>query len=102
MLQQAHIYVKGRVVGVGFRAWTKTKSKEAGAVGWIRNVYNKPGVFGPSGGVEIVVQGTKTATLDIIDFVRVGPPAARVDSIDVTYQQPEEKLKAFIVLKSAA
>ena len=38
MLKQVHLYIKGSVIGVGFRAWTKIQAKIVGVTGWVRNV----------------------------------------------------------------
>ncbi|MBI2641851.1 acylphosphatase, partial [Candidatus Roizmanbacteria bacterium] len=56
-MKQARIYVKGDVIGIGFRAWTKIQAKIVGIMGWVKNVYDKPEIYGVQGGVEAVFQG---------------------------------------------
>lgn len=50
MLKQAHVYIKGDVIGVGFRAWTKIQAKFIPVTGWVRNNFENPHIFGKSGG----------------------------------------------------
>lgn len=37
MLKQVHIVIKGDVIGVGFRYWTKQQAELVGINGWVRN-----------------------------------------------------------------
>ena len=52
-MQSARIYVRGRVQGVGFRWWTRSRALELGLVGFARNM--------DDGRVEICVQGPSEA-----------------------------------------
>jgi acylphosphatase len=70
-----HLIVRGRVQGVCFRAWTIRRAGEIGLTGWVRNCAN--------GDVEAVVQGDDSAIGRFLALVRKGPPAARVDSVEV-------------------
>ena len=102
MLKQAHINVKGDVIGVGFRAWVKIQLKSTGVTGWVRNVFNKPDVFGPHGGVEVVIQGEDRALNDAIDHIQSGSPISRVDDVDVRFEDPKEVFREFTIYKSEA
>lgn len=57
--QTLNLYIKGNVIGVGFRAFVAKLANNMGLRGWVRNVYSKPEIFGTRGGVEVVVQGDK-------------------------------------------
>jgi len=100
MIAQAYVLVIGDVIGVGFRAWTKIQSKATKTTGWVRNVYNKPDIFGPQGGVEVVVQGEKNAVEDMIDHIREGSGISRVEHVEVLYQEPKEIFEEFSIYKS--
>jgi len=102
MLTQVRLYVRGDVIGVGFRAWAKIQAKTAKINGWARNVFNKSDVFGPHGGVEIVLQGPLPAVNDTIDHIRIGSPISRVDDIDIFHETPTEVFSEFTILKSEA
>ncbi|HLL60688.1 MAG TPA: acylphosphatase, partial [Candidatus Nitrosocosmicus sp.] len=74
MLKQVHVYIKGDVIGVGFRAWTKIQAKIVDIKGWIKNNHTLPEKFGGSGGIEAVIQGPEDRVVEFIDLLRVGPP----------------------------
>ena len=68
--------VRGRVQGVGFRAFTRRAAERFGVVGWVANVAD--------GSVEVRAAGT-AASLDRLKAeVERGPAFARVDRIEST------------------
>ena len=72
-----HCYVSGRVHGVWFRASTQEKAKELGLTGWVRNL--------PDGRVETIASGEKTQLMPFFEWLKQGPPMAKVT--DVTYEE---------------
>lgn len=67
--------IRGRVQGVGFR-WSLCEQAQAlGLTGWVRNRYD--------GSVEALVRGPAAAVNSLVDWSRQGPPAARVDAVEV-------------------
>jgi len=52
-----------------------------GLSGWVRNL--------PDGRVEVVAEGPTDKLGTLISWCRQGPPAARVDGVDVTYEEPK-------------
>ena len=99
MLKQAHIYVKGDVIGVGFRAWTKIQAKILHLNGWVRNVFDKPEVFGNGGGVEAVIQGPEEKLGQIVELLKKGPPISRIDDVEVLPQDAKELFEGFEIRK---
>ncbi|QQG44328.1 MAG: acylphosphatase [Candidatus Roizmanbacteria bacterium] len=99
MLTQIHVYIKGDVIGVGFRAWTKIQAKIVKVNGWVRNVYDKPDIFGNSGGVEALIQGEKENVEKMAEVLKEGPSVARVDDVEIFIQEPKEILEAFEIRK---
>jgi acylphosphatase len=99
MLKQARVYIKGDVVGVGFRAWTKIQAKTNNVSGWVRNVYNDPYVFGPSGGIEALFQGEENRVNKMVKLVKTGPPVARVEDVEVFSEKPAEIHEGFEIRK---
>ncbi|MBM3522738.1 MAG: acylphosphatase [Alphaproteobacteria bacterium] len=69
------VLVRGRVQGVGYRAWTDAKASELGLDGWVRNLRD--------GRVEAVFAGAPDVVARMIDACRSGPRLARVDALDV-------------------
>ena len=75
MALQARLTITGRVQGVGYRDWTMGTALSLGLTGWVRNRRD--------GAVEALVVGDDTAVGQMIEACRRGPPAARVDEIDI-------------------
>ena len=59
------VMIRGRVQGVGYRAWAEVTALELGVEGWVRNCRD---------GEEVV--------LTMIELCRDGPPGAQVTAID--------------------
>ena len=66
--------VSGRVQGVGFRMCTVDVAQGLGLDGWVRNL--------PDGRVEGVAAGDPVPLARLRDWLRGGPPSARVDALD--------------------
>ncbi len=99
MIKRARVYIKGDVVGVGFRAWTKIKAKELGITGWVRNVYDRPDIFGVNGGVEAVIQGQEDNVNKMIETLKKGPPVAIVSDVEVLWEKPSEVFEEFKIIR---
>lgn len=69
------IRVHGKVQGVFYRGWAVEAARALGLDGWVRNRMD--------GTVEIVAAGPAEAVEALIARCRSGPPAARVDRVDV-------------------
>ena len=72
--------ISGCVQGVGFRFFTEAAAMREGIDGWVRNL--------PDGRVEVAAEGDADAMDRFERSVRHGPPAARVDDVDVTENVP--------------
>lgn len=68
-----HLTIRGRVQGVGYRAWCEREAQARGLSGWVRNR--------ASGAVEAVFAGPEAAVSAMADACRSGPPGARVDDL---------------------
>ncbi|MFG1358246.1 acylphosphatase [Xanthobacter pseudotagetidis] len=68
-----HVTVRGRVQGVGYRAWCAHEAGGRGLLGWVRNR--------SSGAVEAVICGPPEAVAAMVEACRAGPPGARVDDL---------------------
>jgi acylphosphatase len=69
-----HIIVRGRVQGVGYRAFVEREALKRGVEGWVRNRRD--------GSVEAVFAGALEKVDAIIEACRRGPYSARVEQID--------------------
>jgi acylphosphatase len=87
------VVVQGRVQGVWFRGATEEHARALGVAGWVRNRAD--------GAVEAVFEGARDAVEAALAFCRRGPPAARVDRVDVA-DEPPEGLAGFAIVRSAS
>ena len=76
-MQTARLKIQGRVQGVFYRQSTRDRARSLGLTGWVRNAYD--------GSVEAEVSGDKAIVEQLIEWCRTGPPAARVDTVDVEW-----------------
>jgi acylphosphatase len=74
-VKAVHVIVRGRVQGVGFRWHVREAARRASVGGWVRNRAD--------GTVEMLFAGEPSAVDRVIEAVRTGPPAARVDGLEV-------------------
>jgi len=75
MCKRVRIIVAGIVQGVNFRRFTQLTARQLGVQGWVRNL--------PDGQVEGCFEGEVSAVNALLDWCRTGPPAGRVDSLEV-------------------
>ncbi len=66
--------VSGRVQGVGFRWWVRSKAMELGLGGWVRTL--------PDGRVEVVAGGEDGALTVLEDGLQHGPRYALVEKVE--------------------
>ncbi|MDO8741835.1 MAG: acylphosphatase [Candidatus Roizmanbacteria bacterium] len=99
MLKQVHLYIKGDVIGIGFRAWAKIQAKITGVTGWVRNNFEHPDIFGVGGGVEAQVQGEEEKVDQIIELIKKGPPVSQVKEVEIFWQEPKEVFDEFKIVK---
>ena len=76
MLVRKRLRITGRVQGVAFRASTITAARTLGLAGWVANRAD--------GSVEAVAEGDAAEVAALIRWCQHGPPAARVDHVEVT------------------
>jgi acylphosphatase len=90
---RAHIWVKGRVQGVGFRAHVEYHARQVGGItGWVRNVgYDT---------VEAVAEGERANVERFIERVKQGPSMSRVDESTVEWENPTGEFQEFGVRRS--
>ncbi len=90
---RAHVWVKGRVQGVGFRAHVEYHARQIGGLtGWARNVgYDT---------VEAIAEGERTNVERFIETMKQGPRASRVDESKVEWEAVTGEFKEFGVKRS--
>jgi acylphosphatase len=89
---RVHIWVKGRVQAVGFRAHVEYFALQIGVFGWVRNIGRNT--------VETVAEGTREQIDQFIEMVKTGPRSSRVDEARVEYEPTTGRLDGFYVKNS--
>jgi acylphosphatase len=69
-----HVIVRGRVQGVGYRAFVEDEAQRRGLQGWVRNCRDSS--------VEAVFAGPQAEVQSMIEACRRGPFSARVSALD--------------------
>lgn len=78
---RVHVWVRGRVQGVGFRAHTEAMARNAGVGGWVRNLRD--------GRVEAVFEGSPAAVEAMLRWCQQGSPGSVVEAIEQRSELPE-------------
>jgi acylphosphatase len=81
-------WVRGRVQGVGFRWWTRSRALELGLVGSARNL--------PDGRVAVVAEGPRPACSQLLDTLRAGRTPGRVDEVVEQWGPARGGLRGFV------
>ena len=91
-LQRVHVWVKGRVQGVGFRAHVQYSARQIGVTGWVRNVdYDT---------VEAVGEGDRPKLERFVEAVKTGPRNSQVDEANVEWQNATGEFRDFQLRRS--
>lgn len=90
---RAHVWVKGRVQGVGFRAHVEYGARQIGGLtGWVRNVGWKT--------VEAIAEGEREKVERFIEMMKQGPSVSRVDEATVEWETVIGEFQEFGVKRS--
>jgi len=82
-----HVFVSGKVQGVGFRDWTVDQARALKLTGWVKNLAD--------GRVEAVIEGPNEAVADMLVKLKTGPRTARVDEVKSTDETLTGRFKTF-------
>lgn len=83
--------VYGTVQGVFFRDSCRREARRRHIAGWVANR--------DDGSVEAVFEGEPAEVAAMLDWVKQGPPRARVERVDVTTEEPQAE-SSFRVVSS--
>lgn len=72
-----HLFISGRVQGVGFRYATYKKALSLGLKGWVRNLSD--------GRVEVWIEGTEILQNELLGWCYQGPAYADVSHVDIQH-----------------
>jgi len=83
--------VTGQVQGVHFRRWASEQAHSLGLSGWVKNEKN--------GSVRAHFSGAAEAVGTMIERLRTGPPASKVDAVQLDESEPDSDNDGFRILK---
>jgi acylphosphatase len=87
MLSRIHVFASGRVQGVAYRYFAERKALEMSLTGWVRNTFD--------GRVEVVAEGEKGVLEQFVESLRRGPRLARVEGLDVEWEDHRGEFSDF-------
>jgi acylphosphatase len=76
------VMIRGRVQGVGYRAWVEVQANRLDLQGWVRNRRD--------GSVEALFEGAEEVVASMVALCRQGPPLARVHDVLEEAACPDE------------
>ncbi len=80
-------WVHGRVQGVGFRWWTRSRAAELGLRGWASNLAD--------GRVEVVAEGPRKDCEQLLELLRGGTTPGHVDLVVERWSEPKGNVTGF-------
>ena len=89
---RVHIWVTGRVQGVGFRAFVASSAAYLNLTGWVRNVSWDT--------VETLAQGSREQVDQFVQALKNGPRASRVDHCRVEEETTGSEFTSFEIRSS--
>lgn len=88
-MKRLHVYIEGKVQGVGFRHFVKINARQIGVNGWVKNL--------PDGRVEVVFEGSEAQINEMIECCKQGPRSGRVSNIHVHLEETDHSFEDFQV-----
>jgi acylphosphatase len=82
------VRVVGRVQGVGFRWWARTRAESLGLTGWVANNDDERSV-------TLVAEGPPPQLDELERLLRIGPSSARVEQVDASREPASGTFQRF-------
>lgn len=89
MVKRLHVIIHGKVQGVNFRWVTYEKALQLNLTGWVKNT--------PGRKVEAVFEGDEESLKEMLQFVKKGPPAARVTTVEEGWSETDIPYQEFTI-----
>ncbi len=88
-LATLHAIIYGRVQGVFFRDFVREHAHRLGLSGYVRNL--------PQGMVEVWAAGDKTRLEELVNYLKIGPPEAKVAKVITSWSEYQEGYSGFTI-----
>jgi acylphosphatase len=87
--ERLHVFVKGLVQGVGFRAFVHRTAASLNIKGWVRNCWD--------GSVEVLAEGENEDLQVLLSSLWKGPRSSQVEDISIEWQTALNEFSGFFV-----
>jgi acylphosphatase len=84
--------VTGRVQGVGFRWWVRTRAEALQLTGWVMNDDDERSV-------TLVAEGAAERLDELERLVRIGPSSARVEAVETQREPASGEFRRFEITR---
>jgi acylphosphatase len=82
------VRITGRVQGVGFRWWARTRAHGLGLTGWVKNDDNERSV-------TLLAEGPPDRLDEFERLLRIGPSSARVEEVEARREPASGSFERF-------
>lgn len=82
------VRITGRVQGVGFRWWARSRAESLGLTGWVANEDDERAV-------SLVAEGPSDRLDALERLLRAGPSSARIEEVQVSREPASGTLQRF-------
>ncbi|MFH0702527.1 MAG: acylphosphatase [bacterium] len=86
---RVHVYISGRVQGVGYRYSAILQAEKLGITGWVRNTHDNK--------VEAVFEGEENVIEEMLVWCKKGPSLAFVTDIEIQKRAYTGEFTSFTV-----
>lgn len=85
--KRIHLFIRGDVIGVGFRAWTLRQAQSKQLTGWVRNYNQKT--------VEAVFEGEEEKIKQMLVLCHKGPEVSWVEKVEERWEEATKEFAGF-------
>jgi acylphosphatase len=89
-LAAVRVLIHGDVQGVYFRAFAAQKAKGLGLKGYVRNLPRRDSL-------EVVAEGERKRLEELLTYLNMGPPAAKVEKVFSNWSEPSGRYTEFSI-----
>jgi acylphosphatase len=89
-LAAVRVLIYGDVQGVYFRAFAAQKAKALGLKGHVQNLPRRDAL-------EVVAEGERSRLEELLTYLNMGPPAARVERVVTNWSEPSGRYTEFSI-----
>ncbi len=84
-----HVYVRGEVQGVGYRAFARRYARALDVQGYARNL--------DDGSVEVIAEGPQRTLASFLEALKRGSPHGRVDAAEAHWEAATGEYSTFAI-----